>query len=67
MYRFIFWIFLVGVVLANRGLLVDATISVARLASEKYQHPMSYQKFTESLLNAKPRTASPKSSHGNQP
>ena len=57
--RFIFWLFALGLAFASRGLLIDATISVAKLAAEKYRHPMSYQQFTHGLLTARPRAEPP--------
>ncbi|MES3038989.1 MAG: hypothetical protein V4736_13870 [Bdellovibrionota bacterium] len=49
MAKFIAWVLTVGLILIFGGKLTGAAIHVARVAAEKYQHPMSYTKFNRAL------------------
>jgi hypothetical protein len=59
---FIFWALSVGLAIGFGPQLVTVTVTMAKAAIQAHQHDqMSYARFTETLLNAKPRPSHKKS------
>jgi hypothetical protein len=62
MIRFIFWTLSIGLAVGFGPRLVTVTVTMAKAAVHAHQFDqMSYAKFTETLLNTKPKTISKKS------
>ena len=58
MTRFIFWAFTVGLAIGYGPKLLTVTAAMAKSAIHAHQYDqMSYSKFTNKLLNSKPRAS----------
>jgi hypothetical protein len=66
MIRFIFWALSIGLAIGFGPQLVTVTVTMAKVAIHAHQFDqMSYAKFTDTLLNAKPKIL-PKNSDGSR-